>query len=513
MFAKATRNFLREIDSGGDLISVSSLNDSDKLQLLSLVSKKKKQWCWQKPRYQFLAITLNDVLEGKHSLKPVVLDSDFVKYEGTFEDQVSGNVETSLGKVTLRAGGKGHVESKFSFGALKKQEVDLQQLIKHAVGRTINLKNSLLQQVLEGKNEVLCILTKKIVMMQSCLMSEHIQIEEKCGGAMGFKTKIVRVSVNEDGNLMRDSSVVLEIPALTAIAFSVIELYVKQDGQFEFCLLQEKQGGFERKRAGSLLHPNLLTSGEPTFPYAPDAVDSSGCSDAGKLTPTEGPLSAFKQEAAVLERRFHAFEDLPEQHRKALGHILHEALKDEELLAALEKALEDICTGGSLQLGEDQDLQSLQQQEHLVTFLQLVGCAVQPGAQPQLPQEPTPRKKELLTTAYFFISALAEMPDSSPALLETCRELQLVPALCRLPRITAADGSSALQDPTLAPLADLERFGIVQRLFALSNINLERTKSSVKATIVKEPKFRPLILYIVLSGLCALDRHRQNQPQ
>lgn len=70
MFAKATRNFLKEVDSGGNLIAVSTLNDSDKLQLLSLVTKKKRYWRWQRPKYQFLSVTLGDVLTEDQSLSP-----------------------------------------------------------------------------------------------------------------------------------------------------------------------------------------------------------------------------------------------------------------------------------------------------------------------------------------------------------------------------------------------------------------------------------------------------------
>lgn len=70
MFAKATRNFVRETDSGGDLIPVSHLNASDKLQLLSLVTKRKKFWCWQKPKYHFLAVSLSDVLTEDKPIKP-----------------------------------------------------------------------------------------------------------------------------------------------------------------------------------------------------------------------------------------------------------------------------------------------------------------------------------------------------------------------------------------------------------------------------------------------------------
>lgn len=51
----------------------------------------------------------------------------------------------------------------------------------------------MLQQVLERQNEVLCVLTQKIVTTQKCVISEHVQIEDKCGGMMGIQTKTVQV--------------------------------------------------------------------------------------------------------------------------------------------------------------------------------------------------------------------------------------------------------------------------------------------------------------------------------
>lgn len=59
--------------------------------------------------------------------------------------------------------------------------------------RTVNLENPVLQQVLERRNEVLCVLTQKIVTTQKCVISEHVQMEEKCGGMVGIQTKIVQV--------------------------------------------------------------------------------------------------------------------------------------------------------------------------------------------------------------------------------------------------------------------------------------------------------------------------------
>ncbi|XP_051819147.1 gasdermin-E [Antechinus flavipes] len=501
MFAKATRNFLRDTDPGGDLIPVSSLNDSDTLQLLSLVVKKKKFWCWQRPKYQFLSVTINDILTKDQFLNPVVVESDFVTYEGKFEDVVKGTVGTALGRLTLNAGGSGLVESQSSFGTLRKQEVDLQQLIREAVERTINLQSPVLQQVLEHKNEVLCVVTQKIVTTQKCVISEHIQIEEKCGGVLGLRTKRVEVSVSEDGNVTRDSNVVLEIPTATPIAFRVLELYVKEDGQFEFCLLHEKEGGFERGSTDGRDHLDAGIFGEFVFPFMPDSVD--GKSEATKLTPVEGPLSALKHGMLLLERNFRPFVELSGHHRAALCEILWEVLLDDELVVALDTVLSDILAGGCPQLSALAGLSRLQQQQQqLAAFLGLAGLRVREDSRvwrdAQGPQE-------LLSTVHFLVSALAEMPDNTAALMGVCCQLRLIPTLCHLPQVTSADGGSELGDPSLAPLGDAGSFEVVQKLFALSNISLERRESRVEAVITRRPRYLPLVLYIALHGLWALE--------
>lgn len=222
------------------------------------------------------------------SFTPVVVESDFVKYEGKFENHVSGTIETALGKVKMNVGGKGLVESQSSFGSLRKQEVDLQQLLRNAVDRTINLENPVLKQVLERRHEVLCVLIQKIVTTQKCVISEHVQVEEKCGGMVGIQTKTVQVSATEDGTVIKDSNVVLEIPAPTTIAYGVIELYVKLDGQFEFCLLQGKSGGFEHERRSDYVFL------DPPLPFRELAF--LDVPDGGQGPPApDGPLGVLKQ--------------------------------------------------------------------------------------------------------------------------------------------------------------------------------------------------------------------------
>lgn len=129
------------------------------------------------------------------------------------------------------------MESRSSFGPLRKQEADLQQLLRGSVKRTINLKNPVLQQGLERRNEGLCVLTLKAVTVQKCMTSENIQMEEKCGGMVRIQASTVQVSVTEDESIVKDASVMLEILAPCTMACHILELCVMLDSQFEFCLL------------------------------------------------------------------------------------------------------------------------------------------------------------------------------------------------------------------------------------------------------------------------------------
>lgn len=475
------------------MTAVSNLNDSDKLQLLSLVTKKRRFWCWQKPKYQFLSVTLGDVLTEDQILSPVVVESDFVKYEGRFENHTRGALKTALGKVKLTLGGKGFVESQSSFGTLRKQEVDLQQLIRDAQGRTIDLKNPVLQQVLERKNEVLCVLTQKIVTTQQCVISEHVQME-KCG-VVGIQLKTVQVSVMDRGNISKGSNVVLEIPAPTTLAYGVIELYLRVDGQFEFCLLQEKHGGFQQTRESSCASLEPLPLLELGFWDMTDALQGASVVDE--------PLGVLKQVTWLLKRNIHPFAELPEQQQTALNDVLQEVLFDEEMLVVLEQVCDSVASSRLLPplagLGE---LKPSQQQQ-LMAFLQLAGCSVQGGVPG--PEDVVSNRK-LFSTAYLLVSALAEMPDNAAVLLGTCCKLQIIPTLCHLLYALSDEGMSDLEDPMLAPLKDAETLEMVQHLFALADINLEMLQSSVQATASKDPAVLPLILYISLNGFCALGR-------
>ncbi|XP_069504298.1 gasdermin-E [Ambystoma mexicanum] len=500
MFAKATKNFLKEIDSGGDLISVSSLNDSDKLQLLCAVTKRKRFWCWQKPKYHPSSFTLSDLLTEAIPLEPVVVESDFVKYDGKFGNCIGGNIGTEVGVLELSSAGKGCVESHTSFGSLRKREVDINQLMKDVHQRKVNWKQPLLQQMLERKNEVLCILKEKIITTQECVISEHTQMEAKHGGNIEIKTKIVKVSVNENGNLSKDANVVLEIPPSTAIAYGIIELYIKRDGHLEFCVLPEREGGFERESTEGV-YPHISAHFETFALHSWDCVDGNRHAAKRKSIQGGAPISILKEDISQLRKHFECFANLQDDKRTLLYQMFCEVLYHGATVTLLENVMDDICAGVSV---IDMDLRELESvQRHKVTeFLHFFGCRVE---NEMLLQQIDIHSEELFAAAHFLISALDELSDSTLALLGACCDLQVVSTLCCWLDSTSEEGTSSLSDPMLGPFSDQGRFLVVERMLSLSNITLEKTGCSLKAVTKREPGFLPLILFIALSGFHALS--------
>ncbi|KAM9308176.1 gasdermin-E [Gastrophryne carolinensis] len=494
MFAKATKNFLRDIDAGGDLIPVSSLNDSDKAQLLSVVEKKKRFWCWQKPKYRFSSCSclLGDVLTDEKLVKPVLVESEFVKYEGTFGDDIRGNIDADFGAFHGNAAGRGRVETKSTFGILRKQEVDMQHLMKDVLNCKLNLHHPVIQQLHEYRNDVLCILKEKIITTQKCIISEHTKTEESFGGKLGLKTKIVKVSVTENGNFSQDENTVLEIPAPTAIAYSVVELLVKGDGQFEFCLLPEKQGGFEKdlseKRQPLLCHTAALNDWDVVDGFHTVSVDGSAS------------LSALKKDVLELSQHFSVLQSLPESHRLQLYYLLFEVLEDGQTVSRLQTMVEEIISGNRPSVTRLDDLEP-PARELIQTILFHTGYDL-------LNQKLIePLENDLLTAIHVLTSALDEMPDPALALLAACCKLHLLPALCALPTITSDEGLCPRTEAVMSDLIDYSAFQIAQSLFSLSNIKLEMNKTSISVTTSPDPGFLPLVLYIAISGFDALKKN------
>ncbi|XP_041104937.1 gasdermin-E-like [Polyodon spathula] len=501
MFAKATSSFVKQIDSDGELIPVARLNDSDKLQPLCLVIKRKRFWFWQKPKYISSPFSLSDVLIGDNPIEPVVVESAFLNYESTFGDIIGGHVETEVGNLSLSMEGKGSSKLQSSFGDLRKQEVDVLHLLQHSEERVINMDHPFVQQTRERPNEVFGVLKEKIITTQKCLISEQVQEEGQCGSMLGLRAKRIKVSVQENGNMQKDSSVVLEIPPETVLAYSIIELSVKTNGQYDLCLLPDKRGGFEAETSKKPISPDLqsLVDGPMDGMIEPDGgrVQRNHSEDVRNI-PSEAPLAVLKQDLEEFKTQFKPFAEMPEDERSALFKMVNKVLRDSAVLIVVENMLEQLSSGAKPDLAELEELNP-SQKACATSLLQAIGYSCEESQ--LMETDSLHRAPCLLTATHFLISAMEEMSDISLAELASCCDLQIIQALCSLLSSITAEGNSSLK----TPLIEEKKFHIAEHLFALSDINLQKDQSAVRATTGKQPGFLPLILCIAVSGLATLS--------
>ncbi|XP_045553081.1 gasdermin-E [Salmo salar] len=347
MFSTATRNFVEEIDDGS-LIPVSSLIDSDKLVPLSLVVKRKRFWIWQKPKYLPTDFTLSDVLTGDTPLTPVVVKTDFLKYQGTFGDNKSGNFESNLVAVNLKVEGKDTSKLQSSFGSLKKEEVDVQKLLRDSKDKLLDMSHCLMQQTREKTREVFGVVKERIVTTQPCSVIEEVQQGGQLEELLSFcGPKSTQVSVKENSSLHKDSNVSLEIPAHTVIAYCIIELEIKLNGHYELCLMSDTLGGFE-----------------VDGPVKKSLVGVPGAHDD---TPKK---SCFQRELEKLSGHFQLLSVLPAATRSSLLQLLKTTMEDREAVSVLESVLDQMCTGKTADLGEVKEANQMQTVQAILDLLE-----------------------------------------------------------------------------------------------------------------------------------------------
>ncbi|XP_043923488.1 gasdermin-E [Protopterus annectens] len=495
MFANSTKQFVKEIDTGGRLIPLSRLNDSDRLHLLGLVRKKKRLFFWQKPRYFPTSFTLNDVLTEGDPIRPVVEESDFTTFEGSYEDSFAADAEANVLDGKVGANGKRSIKVKSSFGLLKRREVNVPQLLTAVQNRKINVNHPLVQQTREHGNEVLCIVREKILTTQKCSISEHDE-GTSCSGMLGFNKPSIKVSVTERESIRHGSDVGLEIPAETALAYCIIELDVFCDGGFELCLLPDKPGSFRKECMKKPLGQNTH---EVEVDAATLCKTNSECCPGGQKDICGGtPLSALEAWPEIKEY-LKPLADLPKDRRSKLNKICYEMLFNGEQITLLEDILDSISSEEKPDMAQLKDLEP-SKEKSITDLLHLLDVGTdQPNS-----DEPISGNEELLKSSYFFISAMEEMPDAGLAVLGICHELQILPSLTHLMTISSEHGLYSLEDPAISAFKDEWKFKVAQRLFSLSKVNLEVFESTVKATTMEKPGFLPVILCVVLYGFAVL---------
>ncbi|KAL2083827.1 hypothetical protein ACEWY4_019345 [Coilia grayii] len=464
MFAKATSNLLSEIDTGGSLIPVLRLNDSDKLSPLALVIKRNPFWFWQRPKYQPTGFNLNDVLKGNQTINPEVSEKDFLKYTGTFEDKMAASLEAEAPVAEAALEGKGSSRLQCNFGPLRKQELGLSKLVQDSTDKQLELEHVLLSQVRRRRRSVLGLVRECVFNTQECVVSEEQEESGSCNSLLTLFTPTkIKVSVKQSGNLESDNDVCLSIPAHTTLAYSIIELEVSHAGHYELCLVQEVRGGFETVDCPKEMQQHVSST--------PPRSIHTDLEDMGSQ------LSALGSE--------------PGGTRTALLQQLSDMMGRQEALDTLEMALEDLCSGVTPDLGALE--QDPAHKAQVTSFLQLLP---QMGAG-HIHQTPPP----FVMAMHLLVSALDEMSSEGLCALSSCCSPPVLQALHQLVLRLACEGAC----PPLDPALDQEEvYQHVERLFAASGVNLQREASSVRIRGGVMAGHLPLVMGVAVTGLALL---------
>nr|XP_015811435.2 gasdermin-E [Nothobranchius furzeri] len=398
MFSKATANFVHQIDPEGSLIYVSRVNDSKKLLPMAIVVKRNRIWRWQRPKYQPTDFTLSDLLQGDETLQPGVSETEFLSYKGTFSDEHTGKLDTETGPIHVKLEGLGMTKLQSCFGKLRKEELEVKNLLKGSNNRLVNMQHILVQQI-EKRAEVLVVVKERILTTNSC--SVMFTRKQQCTfqgvlrllGLLGTSIKICGKDVN---SFEADSDVSLEIPSGTVIAYSVLELEIKTTGHFNICLQPGTIGGFESD--------SVSTSESP---------DPSVTVVDGKINDHEalGDMLSSSHQNGSQELELAPLAALPQATRYALFRKLQETLSDRSALGCIQCVLEEMCCSKTvLKTVIDTQLQVPGSSFNLtdVELDSLTG-----SGQSDVPAH--------LGAAHLLVSAMEELPDETLSILSESR--------------------------------------------------------------------------------------------
>ncbi|XP_053288657.1 gasdermin Eb [Pleuronectes platessa] len=471
MFATATRNFVEEVDNGGLLIPVSSLNDT--IELLTVVVKRKRFWFWQKPKYLPTDFNLNDILAGDVLLQPVTIEIDFIKFNGTYGDNKQGAVDANFSHSGVSLHAKDSSKLQSSFDSLKKDEVNVQELLQGSKSRVLDMSHCLILQTKEKHRRVLGIVKERIVTTKPCSVIEEVQQGGECGGSLtSCGPKCSKVSLKENGKLSKDSNVTMEIPTHTTIAYALIELEIKQDGCYELCLMSDTKGGFE---VDGQAHTRLC-----------------GASGAD-LHASEN--SRLQQDLEKLRDYFQLLSTLPASKRSSLLQQLTQVMQDQVAVRALQDVLDQMCPDKSSVPGDVMTTES--QTQNVQAILDLVEqCGEAESAQ-------TGQATSLLTALHLISSALDEMTNECRAVLGMCCSHSVLNTLELLVQCASGSGELSLSSTHLTALTE-DVYEKTAHLFASSNMRLKRDGDTVWTEIIQESGNLPLVLCIAVRGLTSL---------
>lgn len=521
MFDKATKKLVQQIDPNGGLIAASSLNNSKKLKPLAVVQKIQKDWFWQKTKYKPTEFKLNDLLEGD-PIKPVCEEEEFVKFEGEYKNFAAGTVDMGCTTICLNANGQGTSKLFLSLGTLKKEAVDIPKLVKLTRGRKLDLTGSFFKKLPKKKN-TLTLLKERILTTSDCSIA-YIKVDRgSCHAGPGCTEMYMKGS----GKFQYASKMAFHIPPDTVLAYSVIEMTIESDGDFDLCV-------GPRGVESDDISENLF----PTF----SEVDGQW-----PLIQKGFPLTTLKKALSDVQARFCALADLCAESRSSILLLLRKILTERSVLSALVDRLEVLSTGEApcfltSELSEEQS-------QNISAFLDLLKCdqldkmsstslssyngcqiSTTDHSDPSLASElngssSTPEERngchtavshengcstkasrknvELMYAMQMLMNALEELMDAPLDLLEpfcTSEGLQSLQDL--VIHLTTSD-MPFCKDTIPVFLQSDNEFHRVEELFQSCNVLLRKENDTLTSEITCSEGFLPMVLCIAIHGLAS----------
>ncbi|XP_051526395.1 gasdermin-E-like [Myxocyprinus asiaticus] len=524
MFEKATKKLVQQTDPHGALIAASSLNDSKKLKPLAVVLKSQKVWFWQRTKYRPTPFTLQDLLLGK-AIKPVLEETDFVKYQGMYTDSVSGYAKVGGGGVAMSATGQGTFKLSLSRASLRKEDVNIQRLLMDSRGRKVDLCHSLIQQSMKRKMGF-TLLKERIFTTCECTISCTGLEEGSCHGILGIS--FAEMSMKGSGKL--NSKIAIEIPPDTVMAYSVIEMSLNSDGYFDLCT-----------------EPSGIEEDDISQNPFPGYTEVDGLL---KQEIQEGsPLSTLKKALADAQTRFCSLDDLSDECHSSLLILLRQILLDRSVLSALMDRLEVLSSDEAPCFFKDE--LSEEQSQIISTFLDLLKCepfdkggltttsmalSNQNGSQLSTADyndfpfasemygssqngchtavfhpngsssKATKQSTQVLIAMHMLISGIEELTDDGLDLLGHFCTSEGLRSLKDLTNLLTANCRPLCKDIIPVFLQKEDEFHRVEELFKSCNVLLRKKDNILSAEVSSGEGFLPLVLCIAIHGLASLVR-------
>ncbi|TWW65300.1 gasdermin-E-like isoform X1 [Takifugu flavidus] len=467
MFSKATANFVHQIDPEGSLIPVSRVNDSKKLVSMALVVKRNRRWFWQRPKYYPTDFTLSHLLQGDKDLHPEASETEFLTYQGTFGDNLSGKLDTEAGTVSIVLKGQGSSKLRSFFGKLKKEELDVTKLLQDSKDRQVDMQHMLVQQ-LKRQDVALAVVKERIITTSSCSVTMTKKNQCTVLGMLGLMSMLgssVKVCVKDSANIEADSDISLEVPPGTVIAYSVLELEIRENGEYGICLQPGAIGGFD----------------SPSW-ESPDAVD-------GRCLEELLPFDAHNEATDL-----HALAQLPKSTRCALFKGLQDIMIDRSALACRQSVLEDLCCGESLDLTQHDE----GERTFVSAILKQLGLADPvEGRLSSLPPQ--------MEAVHLLVSALEELPDETLDLLSRSTPEFLEAFDNLMSSIRESSGPLTVQSlPVL--LQQNQNFQLAEQLLTTANVTMRRDANQLCVETGSGAELYMLLLYLSVHGLLLLAK-------